>query len=246
MPAPKRRLSAQMSDNQDRRCEHARCDRSRFKFSRWCRLHSENYFRNGHSDAVTAVGRDQWGPFVSSAHAFLTTQIRAGHPGVEDAIRWLASEMVGPGAVARRSGPRCQRGYQAALDRCKGHGVEPLDLLARVVAADLGDDRGDAARPMFLSDDHQRHQFARLFLYAVPHHQGGFAKRRRDPAPSIGRRVSVSFQVRQFAHARVHGALGLLASYAAAEIRRRIANDTSPPNPQHGPVTGSAAPFNAT
>jgi hypothetical protein len=239
-----RKLGKQIADNQDARCDFQRCDKSRYKLGRYCRAHALKYSRTGHPAAET-LRRSQWAPYVALSTTFVNAHLRAGHPGIEAAVRWLASELHPQGAVVSRSDPkRPHRGYAAALTRCRRNGVEPVDLLARVIAAELADDRGDAARPMFASDAHRRHQSARLFLYAIPHGAAGFSKRRREPsAIPAGESVNISFRVREYTHTRVHNALGLLACHAADELRRRMADSSPPPTTPDGPVPGSSISF---
>jgi hypothetical protein len=242
-PTP-HRLRPGIETNQGRQCERRGCAGGRFKLSRFCKSHARTYSRTGHPTALT-VRRGSWAPYVLLSIKFVNDQLCADHPGIEAAVRWCAQELFPKGAVISKSDPRRpHRGYQAALTRCRRHGVEPVDLVARAIAAELADDRSEAARPIYASDQHRIHQGARLFLAPVPHRLPGYARRRREGALAFATETKgPSLKVREYTHYRVNAALGLLALKAAEEIRRRLARDTPPPT---GPVSGSSSPFTNT
>lgn len=226
--------------NESTACDHPHCGRSRHKFGRYCVDHALTYERTGHPAGDT-IRRGTWAPFVATADAFVTQQLLKDHKGIEEAIRWCARELYPTGVVYRRGDPRRPyKGYGAALGRARRLGVEPTELLARSIAAQLADDRGDASRPLFRSDAHHVHQSARMFLAALPFKSAGYARRKRehDPAPEP---IRIPFRVRVYAYNRVNAAIGILAIRAAATIKRRLASDTPPK--AHGPVEGSSAPF---
>lgn len=111
--------------------------------------------------------------------------------------------------------------YQAAMLRAHRNGVSHTDFLARVVAPYLADERGEEARPLFASDDHFRHQAARLFFLPRPFgsQRKLWAKRKRGrQAPrEYGR---LSWRTRVYTFRRLTDTLGVFALGASNAIRR--------------------------
>lgn len=241
-----RPLLQQIAHNEESACDHKGCGRARYKLGRFCRAHQLNYEATGHPNGPS-IRRTTWAAPVATAASFVNAQLRAGHPGIEAAVRWCASELHPQGVVVSRSDPRRpHRGYAAALTRARRAGVEPTELLARAIAAELADDRGEAARPMFCDDTHRLHQGARLFLYELPIVTAGWARRRRDHSQPAPPAIRIRWKVREYAHRRVSAAIGLLVLRAADEIKRRLVTANAPPDTPHDPVEGSAIPFTHT
>ena len=228
--------SSWLSENETRTCDWKHCGRARHKMSRWCIQHARTYERTGHPVA-TAVRFGTWRPYLDQAEKFITQQEAAGHPGITAALQWCAEELFHQGPAILWANPkRPSTGYRVALNRCRKHGVEPHDLLARAISVELADDRGEAARPIFASDLHRIHQGAKLFLYHVPR-----PTKTSDPAMQTSTYQRVRWRVREYAHQRVNAAIGLLTLRAADEIKARLKAIT-PADPEPA-VSGSSSPF---
>jgi hypothetical protein len=245
-----RRARQALISNPLRPCDWNNCGCSRWKLSRFCRTHELNNYQTGHPIAAS-VRRGTWGPYIELAAAFINEQLMADHPGIIAAVIWCSGELFPKGAVVTRvAHQRPHRAYQAFLTKSRHNGTEPTDLLAYAITGELADDRDLAARPLFASDSHRRHQGARLYLRAVPPSLNDSFLRRKIERPLATREHkgdrSPNWKTREYTHQRVNEALGLLCLKAAEEIRRRLAI-TTPPDTQRGPIPGSAAPFiNAT
>ena len=118
--------------------------------------------------------------------------------------------------------------YAAALLRANRYGVDPAAFLARAIAGELADDRDTGEPgPRLASDQHAVHQKARLFLYPMPFglEASSWARRQRVTAgPDMGLTAALGCPS---LHPRPSdNALSLLARKAAAEIRRREANQS--------------------
>jgi hypothetical protein len=236
-------MAPKVRDNELLPCDLSDCDQLRFKLGRFCRSHARAVYETG-DPLGRAVRRATWRPLVQEAADFVAQQLVTGHAGISDGVRWCARDLLRK-ATGSRLAPTEAR-YFAALARARSAGVAPVDLLARWIAAYLADDRGDNVRPLFRSDEHWRHQAARLFIHGRPIGGGdGWSSRTRTPQPPRRRRGDGP-SVRQFAFERVNGALGLLAILAAREIvRRRLLTRKSPNGdlPEAQRVPDDTAPF---
>jgi hypothetical protein len=240
-----RKLLPQVARNEAAACDREGCGCARFKLGRYCKSHARTYAATGHPTAPS-VRRGTWLPYVVTALAFVREQLREEHPGIMEGVRWTAAELFPQRVVVTRSdAKRPHRSYQAALGRARRNGVEPADLLARAIAAELADDRGDTARPLFKSDEHRAHQGARLFLYALPLGSSGYDRRKRGDGP-LPEPPRIKWRAREYTARRVGGALGFLALNAATEIKRRMANVATPSEQIPGSVAGSGSPFAST
>ena len=70
---------------------------------RWCTTR-RSYEQTGHPVAAT-VRWGTWKPYVDQAHAFITQQEAAGHPGVTAALQWCAEELFSQANVPPSSWP---------------------------------------------------------------------------------------------------------------------------------------------
>lgn len=210
---PSTSIEPALARNGAQDCEWKYCNGLRRGLGRFCGPHAYTRDRTGHPVALH-IPRMEWAPFVQEAEAFVLDQLRAGHSGIEAGIRWVASELVS--AEMPTNPRRVHLAYQSALLRARRSGVSPSEFLARVVAGELADDRGEP-RPRFASDEHADHQRARLFLMMRPFGPEGWTKRHREPQGP--REVKISFGVRAYTFNRLREALGLLALKAAAAIQ---------------------------
>ena len=229
-PAPrsKRRpspITPALLENAMKPCDWHRCERPRRGLGRYCKAHAWNYAKTGHPLALS-IRRRVWAPFVRQAEAFVTKQLLAGHPSIEAGIRWVAHELAS--AEHPTTHDPAHLSYVAALLRANRYGVDPAAFLARAIAGELADDRDTGEPgPRLASDQHAVHQKARLFLYPMPFglEASSWARRKRVPQDPIWD-SRLRWGVRAYTHDRVTNALGLLARKAAAEIRRREANQS--------------------
>lgn len=228
-------LARAVASNEDRHCDWPHCGRSRRGLGRYCAPHSTNLGRTGHPAALH-VPRRTWAPFIEQAESFLRENLCAEHRSVEAAIRWIGAELA---QAERPTNPDPARlVYQAALLRAHRNGVSPMDLLARVVAPYIADDRGEHVRPLFASDTHFKHQAARLFLLPAPFgsQRKLWARRKRELQASreYGR---LNWRARVYTFKRLTDTLGVFALGASNAIRRQsmsgdersLANFDQPP-----------------
>lgn len=246
-----RHLRDQIARNECVGCEVPGCGFQRHKLSALCRRHYRHWEATGHHTAAT-IRRGAWRPWVLDASAFVSQQLRLDHAGVAAGISWFAEELVAGGAVARRADPRRPHtGYGVALARLRRAGVGPDDLLARWFAAfahqqsDL-DQESRPGRRIFQSDDHFRHQAAKLLLYPAPIAAPRWAQGNTDDddsAPSSA--VKFNPSVRKYTFERVNAALGVLALRAAEEINRRLLSRVSAQGTPHpvSRVNADTEPF---
>lgn len=229
-----------------RPCEVAGCDLPRHGFGRYCRAHDRRAERTGDPEGQT-IPHMAWRPYLVEARRFTSAQLLADHAGIVAALQWCAEQLYGPqtASTRRADAARPWSGYAVALGKAAKRGVEPDDLLCRVVAAYLA---RRLSPHWFRSDRHFDHQLARLFLRPAPP-----AGRTEEPlaadqeAPSSPRRVGV--RVCEYTARRIKGAIGLLAMRAANEIATRL--EARSPTADHTdaatasePVEGARLPFN--
>lgn len=208
-----------LAANKKRRCEARHCFRSRHKVSRYCREHATRYWETGHPVALN-IGRRMWRPYVRQAKAFVDHHLIEGHPTVAEAVRWITREITAAESPSRFNDP-VMLGYWAALLRVHRSGIEATELLARLIAGELADDRyiGEPG-PRFASDTHAAHQRARLLLYVHPLTRPTWAKRTIEPQGGPrGSTPRLLFRTRALAYDRWNSALGLVALKATAAIR---------------------------
>lgn len=215
-PRPGGPVEPALTRNGLHQCDCPGCGRGRHGLGRWCKPHAYTYSRTGHPVALT-IPRREFAPFVKSAEAFVLAHLRADHLSIEAGLRWIAGELAN--AERPTNHKRVHLAYEDALLRAKRSGVSPTELLARFIAGELADDRGEP-RPRYASDRHAAHQRARLFLLTTPFGKQGWSRRKRElQAPREITRVT--FGVREYAHQRINAALGLLALRASAAIQQR-------------------------
>jgi hypothetical protein len=230
-------LAPALARNEAARCAVKGCRDHRRGLARYCLHHETNRRNTGHP-----VGRDirrsEWRPYVLQAEAFVREQLRAGHPTIMAAIAWVARELRQAERPTSYSTAHHIR-YCEALLRAHRNGVDATAFVARAIVGELADDRftGEPG-PRFLDDTHSAHQKTKLFLQPMPYGAERSSWARRKRLPQITRhRAPLRFGTRAYAHARINKALGVLALKAAAEIKRReaeqseISTQASAPDP---------------
>lgn len=195
-------------------CEVSWCEERRRKLGRYCGKHRQAYEATGHPEAPRCVSRSEWGPLVETAAAFVAEQLLNHHPSMRAGVAWADHELAH--LPMRRNTDACER-----LTRVRDRGLDGRELIARLIAAHLSDDRGQAARPRYRSDHHFSNQAGRLLLHRdrigrMPWRRvvsGRCIPLRRYNDPCASSRL--------FAFHHFSSALGRLAMIAAEELRRR-------------------------
>lgn len=222
--------------NESIKCDVPGCGYHRHKFSRLCRKHYRKLESTGHHTAGS-IRRGTWRPWVTNSAAFVSQQLRLGHPGIAAGVQWCATELLSPPLTRARhdsSGQRPHVSYSLALAKMRRGGVGPDDMLVRWIAAyalrqwDV-DHETRPHRRVFQSDEHFIHQTAKLFLHTIPLGAPKWAKGspEEDDSPTDKGATKATVTVRRFTFHRVNSALGLLALRSADEINKRLANGMS-------------------
>lgn len=216
-------------------CTADGCGCRREALGRYCNQHRKRRERTGHPAVARSIPAAAWKPLVELAASFVAEQlaIQPPHPSIAAAVRWCDEELAQ--ARKRYNEPRRRdRGpdavdYAARLRRVSGRGLDGRELLARLIAAYLADDRGHEARPQIKSDAHLEHQAARLLLHraligCLPWKR---IRPSSPPAPHLNNYHDPLVGVRRHAFTRINGAIGVVAIAAADELRRRLSTSTT-------------------
>src|SRR5205814_5826726 len=125
--------------NESRKCAARGCYEQRRKLGRYCAQHRAAFERSGNISGL-CVTYWTWLPFVETAYAFVD-QYR-DHPSIKAGLEWWTRELRNA-EYSPSTTDLHHRRFQAYISRAhKKRGVEPDELLARVIAAELADDRG--------------------------------------------------------------------------------------------------------
>jgi hypothetical protein len=210
------------------------CGYRREALGRHCGKHRKHLERTGHPAVARSIPIATWKPLVELAASFVAEQLAAQppHPSIAAAVRWCDDELAL--ARNRHNAPRSSRrgpdavDYAARLRRVSGRGLDGRELLARLIAAYLTDDRGHDARPVIRTDSHFAHQAARLLLHraligCLPWKR---VRPSGPPAPHLDNYHDPLVGVRRHAFARINGAIGVVAIASADELRRRLSTST--------------------
>lgn len=207
-----------ITKNTAKTCQVDACSRDRVNLWRFCRVHTTNYRSTGHPVA-RQVRRGVWKPYVDAAERFIREQLRAEHPGIMAALRWISDELQKAENPTEALGLHHVH-YAAALIRARNHGVDPVTFLARWIGGYLADS-GDRRRTgLFANDEHMLHQIASLYLLPRPFGRQSWAKRTLVEQDSI-RDSNTSLPTRVYVYERVNAQLGVLALKAAETILER-------------------------
>jgi hypothetical protein len=128
------------------------------------------------------------------------------------AVRWVASEVEKAKRPIDHDVVRLA--YQAALLRAHRNGAAVTALVARWIAGELADNRGNTLVLCSPRTTAPRTRRPAFFLYPMPIGQSTWVRCEREPqAP---RKVSwVRWRIRAFTYEHVNSAIGLLAMKAA-------------------------------
>jgi hypothetical protein len=211
------------------------CGFRREALGRYCGKHRKQLERTGHPAVARSIPIAEWKPLIELAASFVAEQLatQPPHPSIAAAVRWCDDELAL--ARNRHNAPRSSRrgpdavDYAARLRRVSSRGMDGKELLARMIAAYMADDRGEEARPHIRGDMHFEHQAARLILHRAL--IGRLPWRRvkplgPPPVPHLNNYHDPLVGVRRLAFTRVNGAIGVVAIKAAEEIRRRLSTST--------------------
>jgi hypothetical protein len=216
-------------------CSVDGCGFRREALGRYCNQHRKRLERTGHPAVARSIPVAAWKPLVELAASFVAEQLatQLPHPSIAAAVRWCDDEL----ALARKrfNAPRRRdRGpdavdYAARLRRVSGRGLDGRELLARLIAANLADDRGHEARPQIKSDSHFMNQAARLLLHRALIGRLPWTRVRptSPPAPHLNSYNDPLVGVRRHAFTRINGAIGVVAIASADELRRRLSTPTT-------------------
>jgi len=211
------------------------CGYRREALGRYCGKHRKQLERTGHPAVARSIPIAEWKPLVELAASFVAEQlsVQPPHPSIAAAVRYCDEELAL--ARGRYNAPRSRdRGpdtvdYAARLRRVSGRGLDGRELLARLIAAYLADDRGTEARPQIRSDTHFAHQAARLLLHRALIGRLPWTRVRPPgpPAPRLNNHHDPLVGVRRHAFTRINGAIGVVAIACADELRRRLSTSTT-------------------
>ncbi len=225
---PERTHRKRVQINSDLPCDLPGCSQRRRQLGRFCDQHRKRLEMYGCPRAKAGLSRAAWKPYVEAAAAFVEEQLTAGHPSVVAMVAWcdreiaLCSRPLGRPSAGRDVDRAAD--YAARVRRVVARGLDGRELASRFVAAYLADDRGHDARPTFSSDEHFRHQAARLVMHRGLIGRLPWPRSRKDPAslPTLHTQYhDPCASTRRFVFDRFNRALGVVACHAADEIRRR-------------------------
>jgi len=220
------------AENEKESCVAPGCGWRRKALGRYCEDHRRNLERTGHPLVGRSIPQDEWKPFVEAASAFVSAQLATEppHPSIVAAVSWASEELTRAharqGEARRRGTEQAGVEYASRLRRVSSRGLDGRELLARLIAAYLIDDRGHADRPRFKDNDHFAHQAARLLLHRA--RIGRLAWRRQAAfdlreAP-IHAYHDPNIRTRRYAFHRLNGAIGVVARAAADALRAQTQN----------------------